>query len=218
MLAHCAGKSDLNPLPKATDPNATTQTIPNTTPSTDPRIPDLSKAVAIHLDDNVNYTGLKDLAHVVYAPVIGDALISMNISGGRTTSFTSSVLIAFEDHYGFWGALQNSFTGTTTRTSNSIDAIHSDSEFTIRIVAGLNGDTLSGSIYYRIRQTGETQCFATAVTCNYTGTPPANYSNYCPYPTPDTSAACRNYMNTGLAAVKRLGTFNSSYSSWTGGT
>jgi len=223
VIVACGNKQDeTNPVRRPVDPTAGNQPLVPAQPGIDPRLPDLSRAVTLTLKDSDNFTGLIDLAKV-FVPVMnaagekttdGDTLVSMVFSNDRATTISSQILIAFSDKLGFWAAQQKSFDGTAFRTSNGgIDAIHSDSEFTLRVISGLVGDDLYGTVYYRVRQPGENQCKQVVVTCTYSGgtgsLPPCNY------PAPDTATPCRNYMDKNTqTAVKELGTFKARYSNW----
>lgn len=109
---------------------------------------------------------------------------------------------------------------------SSLDMIFGDSELVVRMTGTVNaaGD-LNGNLYYRIPQPGETACHQVQVNCvanpnyiqpyyqyyPYRANP--NYRNdatnplgLCSYAA-DTASKCSQYMNTGNATVKKLGTF-----------
>lgn len=204
-----------NAIPQAQDPNAKPQQkldVP-TTPGVDPRLPDLSKAVSINLTDKTNYTGLKDIAGDISLPLVGDPKISMAY---MPSAKKGTVLLAFEDKWGFWGASIPSFDGTGSKTSTAFDMIFSDNELVVRVKGVLNGDsfTNASTIYYRVRKAGEDACKKSTTTCDIID-PGYNWGPFnCPYPQPDTLTPCLQYMNTANPDVKSLGKFEGSYSKW----
>lgn len=218
ILVSCGSQSRTTTI---NEPNLNTtpgsSNLPTGPGSQTPGIPDLSKAVALALVDNTTYAGLIDLAGMVFPPLVGDALVQLRISNDRNgSSFTAEATIAFEDAQGFWGAKQSSFAGTTYRTSNYIDFTTSEGcpaantyyvngtpycnvsypLFSLRIAGSIVNNQLYGAVYYRVRQNGETQCW------------PLNN------PFADTATPCINYMNVNNSQVKKLGTFNNTYSNW----
>lgn len=240
LLTVACGSDNSQGLPTAPPPPGTgsgadlpTAGLPN-----DPRVPALlAKSVEISLTDSVNFTGLQDLAKTVFAPLV-QTFVAMEIVRGRETEVSGSILVGFEDSEGFWGALLNTFAGASQRSSTSLDMIFSDSELSVRMVSGLNADTMvSPTLYYRLRRSGEKQCQAQTLTCTqtqYTCSSWNWYTGQCNNwtsqevqvdcstvpgaPTPPTAeqlaAECRSYMNLGNSSVKKLGTFESKYSQW----
>jgi hypothetical protein len=217
LLAMACGKDSSNGLPTAKLPTTSGGSLPTSSPTTDPRFPALlGKSVSISLTDPINFTGLRDLAKVIFTPVV-ETHFALSIPNNRDTVISAQMLVGFEDNKGFWGALMSTFEGTSTRTSDQIDLIFSDSELSFRVVAGISGDDfVSPRIYYRVRQSGETQCQKVTYTCQafYPDGRPYYGSPNCPMPPPaDTTAAtCKTYMNLGNTAVKQLGTFSAKYS------
>lgn len=209
MIAACGGsKETTNNVPVPVDPTTQTTTTtytPPVNPGQDPRLPALqSKAVVLRLTDPTTYTGLQELAQVLFLPLVGDPKVAMDISGGRDTLVTGKILVSFEDQEGYWGALLDSFGDTGARSSGGLDMIFADDEIVVRMVGSLSGDSLDGLVYYRIRQTGDTACKKQIRTCA-----PGQ-----PCPQPDVTTPCRNYMQFGVSQVKQLGSFHSSYSNW----
>lgn len=205
-LSACGGQDESITVPQPTDPtnqNDGGDLDPPTIPGPDGRLPDLTKAVPMLLADGLN--GLTDIFNFVVPPLVGDPLVLMNISGGRSNVVTGSILVVFEDAVGFGGAQLNSFEEVGVRTSNYIDMIFADDELVLRAVTFFSGDDLNGTVYYRVRQAGENQCKKIIVNCF--GNPFCN-------PNPDVETPCRNYMNLGNSAVEELGTFNANYADW----
>lgn len=186
----------------------TTPVTPDPTNPT-PGLPDLSKSSAINLDDKINYSGLIAIAGNVVTPIVGDPRAVLKITNTTNLSVNGTLRLAFEDKAGFWWADMNSVEGTGVNTSSALDIIFSDNSLTIRIIAGRSGNLLISNIYYRVRQSGETQCLP--VYCYVNGTPVPFGSQFCPIPKPDTAGICRNYISTTLSSVKKLGTFSASY-------
>lgn len=209
-----------NGAPAPVDPTAQNQ-VPNYTPVTDPgqdgRLPDLTTAVALRLPNPSDYSGLEELAQVLYLPLVGDPKIRMTISGDRTNAVTGSILVGFEDRAGWWGADVPSFSKTGYRNTSALDMIFADDELLFRVVGAINGNNLDGNVYYRVRQSGENAC-RKLQTCTTT------YAPYYPYPPTTTcrdqdadiaTAECRSYMDIGSSSVRLLGNFHQgSYSSW----
>ena len=202
IVLGCGG-GETKEIPSPADPSAPPQELTPPAPTTDPRLPDLSHAVPINLHDKTTYQGLQDLAKTVFPPLVGDPLVSMRLTNTRDTNISGSILIAFEDRMGFWGASLDSFEGTGYRDSQRLDIIFADDEFALRAVGALSIDDLTGVIYYRLRQTGDTQC--KKFICTGWGCPTSQ----------DLASICRTYMNTTDAHVKELGTFRTKYSNWT---
>lgn len=203
-----------NKTTKTTKPVTQTQNIDPKNPTQDPRIPDLTGGLNIVLKDAVNYTGLKDLAHGVY-PGDNNKLITPPVAviklGPARSAFPSgTILIAFEDVIGFWGAKLNSF--WASNTGSTLDAIFSDDEFVLRVVGAIQGVNIAGAhLYYRVRTATETtQCKNVVNTCTYSGYWPSQP----PCPQPDNVGICRAYMNTTNTQVKDLGTIQTGPIIW----
>ena len=198
-------------------------------PNSDPRLPELlNKAVELKLTDSVNYAGLKDLATTVFLPIV-ETFVALEINRGREADVTGAIMVGFEDNEGFWGGVLNTFPKASQRSSDMLDMIFSDSELTVRMVSGLNGDTMvTPTVYYRLRQSGEKQCQARTLVCTQTSWQwdpwKQEYKQVtkevaCPADVPQPTAEelgseCRSYMNLGSSSVKKLGTFESKYSKW----
>lgn len=207
----CGGsKTESSSAPKPVDPTVPTPTPVVTVPTPqDPRIPNLSRAAKLTLTDLVNYTGLQEIAFpeiLNTSALVGDPKILLELPAGRSATFRkSTLLLAVEDSYGLWWMKQSLFPGTGTRTATSFDAIYADDYMVSRVRAAVSGDDVAGTIYYRIRQTGENECKPIQF-CNAFG--------QCSAPQYD-SAVCYAYMDTNNTfSVKSLGTFNTKYSQW----
>jgi hypothetical protein len=217
LISACGESEESGSIPTP-EPPTTPQTVPFTPPvepPVDPRIPDLRNAVPIVLTDSVNFSGLEDLSQVIFLPIVGDPLVKINISDGRSQSVSGDVLVAFEDREGFWGAQLESFEQTGIRTSTQIDMIFADDELVIRVVGVIVGNDLNGVVYYRQKQAEENECRKVVVTCDPVGPffPAGNGSGSCDT-TVDVSTPCRAYMSTSLSQVKQLGSFSATYSDW----
>jgi hypothetical protein len=205
LAVSCSKSSTTTNAPSPTSPSTTTTTI-TTQSTTNPNLAALANAAAIDLTDNVNYTGLEAFAGVVNPPLVSDPVILMTLPDDRSTTFSSTLNIEFEDRIGAWEGTWTSFPETATRTSTSVDAIFSDSHITVRVVAAIesDGDTMDGIIYYRLRQTGDTYCEQEVCA-----------SGNCPAP-PDPAPACIAAMSNPSTTpqIVELGTFVGSYSAW----
>ncbi len=227
LFASACGSSSSSGLPQANNPSTGNNTPINTTPGGTTGPDWLSNRVDIILPTCVGNTsvcdagktisGLIDLAGNVFTPVI-ETHFNLSIPNTRDVTLTgANVNIGFEDNNGFWGATIPGFDGAVTNQGGQLDLIFSDSLDTIRVTANLASDQMqAATIYYRHRQSGETQCQKTSYSCwvDY-GTGPQQ-SSYCPttVPTNTDVSVCKSYMNLGNAAVKQLGTFTSTYSRW----
>ena len=198
-----------------------TDSLPDDTDPVTSGLPDLTGAVALSLTDNINYTGLSDIAGTVVKPVVGDAKVQLKVTNSTTPSGT--LRLAFEDHRGFWWTDMNSVSGTGSNTSSSLDIIFSDNLLTVRI-AGLktvtNGNTLNSVFLYRVRQAQETQCLPKVCRYNWFGQTfelPLErcFSTTAEYQTflANEVTTCRNYMPSSSTntQVKTLGTFQVNY-------
>lgn len=204
-FAGCSSTSTSS-VPQAQNPtgSGSTDLNPGNT-SQNPQIPALYyQGVAIDLTDEVNYTGLKDIAGSVQPPVVGDPKVAMSLTAGSGNSLTGQILVAFEDQIGFWAAIVNTFTGTTYYDGQTIDAIFSDNDLVFRTQGTISNNSLSGTIYYRLRQSGDTECLPETTTC-------VGGTSGCGIVTPpDPAPACETYMTPGATGVKSLGTFTNS--------
>jgi hypothetical protein len=227
VLASACGTSSSSGLPQANNPSTGNNKPIDTTPggSTGPAW--LSNRVDINLptctgntsvcDTGKNISGLIDLAGNVFTPLI-ETHFNLSLPYTYSSSLTgATVSVGFEDNLGFWGATIPGFEGAVTNQGGQIDMIFSDSLDTIRVTANLASDQMqAATIYYRHRQSGETQCQKTSYSCwvDY-GNGPQPSSN-CPTSAPTNTdvSVCKSYMNLGNAAVKQLGTFTSTYSRW----
>lgn len=188
--------------------------LPEVPTETTPGLPNLTGSAALALTDNINYTGLTDIAGNIVTPIVGDPQALLKITNTRDQSVEGTLLVSFEDKLGFWGADMTSVPKSGVNTSQSLDILFTDNALTFRVVASRLGDNLLSTLYYRVRQSGETQCLPVKCYFNWAGQQyevPFN-SLYCPIPEPDVVGTCRNYMNPTDSAVKVLGTFSTPYS------
>ncbi len=210
-LAVACGKDSQNVVSTPVNPTQTGTNPLSSDPRKDPRLPQaLRNSVGITLNDAVNYNGLKDLAKVISLPVV-ETFVSLTLPNDRSIDISSQMLIGFEDDLGFWGGLLNSFPGAATRSTDALDIIYTDSELTFRITAGINGvNFVDPKIFYRARQSGETQC--QVPTCTDQNGNSVSLDKCGIFVPPATT--CKNYMNLGNSAVKQLGTFSAKTSQW----
>jgi hypothetical protein len=217
FVAACSSSDTTNGVPAPTDPstqNPGGTYTPPADPSQDPRLPGLlSKAVALRLTNPTDYSGLEDLAKVLYLPLVGDPKIAIEFSGdSRDTTFNAKILVAFEDQEGFWGAVLDTFPKTGVRDSSTINAVFADDELAILTLIAKSGDNIHGEAYYRLRASGDTACRKNRIRYQYTYYP---YSYYYVDEDADVAASnCRSYMQPGQSQVKLLGTFDAKYSNW----
>lgn len=221
LLAACGDTgSTSSGVPAPAAPNNTGGTLP-IVPNTDSRLPDLTGAQPINLQDKVNFTALKEIYGssgevLLNLVLVGDPLINMRLN--RKTAVTGKVLIGFEYGPGFWGAELPTVEGATVLTSTNFDTIHSDSELSFRILGAITGNDIYGVIYYRVRKqtpTMEIQCLAQTRGC-FIGSKQVD-DRYCTYPTNAISAAsmCRDYyMSPSDSNVKFMGSFTAKVSDW----
>ncbi|MFM8269823.1 MAG: hypothetical protein ACKN9V_06495 [Pseudomonadota bacterium] len=224
FLASCgATKSTTTGAPTAVNPGSgdNTDPLPDDTDPTTAGLPDLTGAVAVALSDNINYTGLSDIAGSVVKPIVGDPKVVLKITNGTTP--TGRLRFAFEDRRGFWWTDMTSVASTGANTASSLDIIFSDNLLTVRI-AGLktvtNGNTLNSVFLYRVRQTSETECLPKVCKYNWLGQTfevplESCFSTQAAYQTflTNEATACRNYMTSSSTntQVKTLGTFQVNY-------
>ncbi len=216
LVAACGKSSETtNGVPTPVDPSKqgggnNPYIVP--TPTPDPRIPDLSTATALRLVNPTDYSGLEEIANIVYLPLVGDPKIAMKISGAdRSNDVTGSVLVAFEDQVGFWGAQLTSFPGTGYRDSSNFDMIFADDELVVRVVGAIGSNNkFDGNVYYKMHVSTDTACRPKTICTTYNG------STTCvPEDPAITASNCRAYIQPGASLVKQLGNFHStSYSSW----
>lgn len=205
--------------------------VPSPTP--DPRLPDMTGSVLVNLEDKILFSGLSDLAGNIFLPLVGDPKVVLHLPLSRSTLLSGNILFGFEDKQGFWGTQVPSFEGTGNLSSNTLDITFADDQNLFRVVGSLSGETLNGTIYYRVRTDTDPKisftfpnssggsnvqsfnyCTKITVQCIVPGNP--SYTIACPnQPIVDTATPCKNFMNTTDASVKKLGTFNTIYSNWT---
>lgn len=197
-----------------TNPTPDVDPLPDLPTETTPGLPDLSGSVALALQDNINYTGLSDIAGNIVTPIVGDPRALLRITNTREQSVEGTLMVSFEDKLGFWGADLVSVPKSGVNTSQSLDILFTDNALTFRVVASRMGDNLLSTLYYRVRKTGENECLPVKCYFNWAGQQyevPFN-STYCPIPAPDVVGTCRTYMEPGNTDVKILGTFSAPYS------
>lgn len=139
------------------------------------------------------------MAPDVFFPPLVISKVQLDITGGRSSTPGGTNYILVEDKQGGWVAQIPVFTGATSQTSTSLDMIFADDVLVTRAIATIgSNDSLVGSLYYRVRASGDNQCKAR---------PDA--------PQLDVITPCRDiYMDISSSGVKRLGTFRATYSSW----
>lgn len=231
IVISCGKENETSVVPTAeTETTSTSENFVPAPPSeTDDRLPDLSQAVNLILEDAINFSGLKDIAKVVLTPMVRNPLVALTLNLDRS-NISGNILLAFEDQLGFWGAIVSSFEGTNSLTGDVLDMTFSDDELVLRMIGSILGDTLSGTVFYRIRETGDDQCKPVTVSCETTYTPGGPLCQLYPWipecqvdpdPNPpecevetNTVVVCKDYINTGNAEVKNLGAFSGSLTDW----
>jgi len=229
LIVSCAKNTSTNTPPQGA--NTQTPIDPGTTTPSDPYGEQIKASVPIDLSDKVNFLGLADISGSggrpgnLSLPIVGDAKVRLQITNTRSQSIKGSLFLAFEDQQGFWGAKWDAaFPGTGFQTSNSsgknIDIIFADDDLAVRALGVVVNQNFYGTLFYRLRQPGDTACRQVQVTCTITYPGGGTYTfspgpgQTCPnYSIPDTVVPCQNYMNPSNAQVKRLGNFNNSFSS-----
>jgi hypothetical protein len=230
VLASACGSSSSNGLPTANNPSTGNNTPINTTPNTDSRLPDwLDNRVDIVLPSCTGTSSICDTGKTTSG--LGD-IFGVNVGGLVETHFNlqlpnasafnitgATVNLGYEDSWGFSGASIPGFDGAVTNQNGQIDMIFSDSLTTVRVTGNYIGSTdqiQAGTIYYKVRQSADTQCQRTTYSCwvNYGNGPQPSSSCTGTTPTNTDVSVCKSYMGLGSAGVKQLGTFTSSYSRW----
>ena len=184
----------------------------------------MTTAVSIKLPSESDLTGLENFFGILYPPMVGDPLVEMILSGDmRTTTPAGTIRLAVEDKVGLTARDFPSFAGTghvtVESTGNVFDMIFADDQIVVRAVGLINStSTLNATIYYRMRQTGDTECEAISYTCHDQHGNVVPVSDCYPAGPPDTVAPCENYMGGSSPATKAgvnvLGTFQAHYTSW----
>jgi len=197
-----------------TNPTTDPDPLPENPDPVTPGLPSLTGSAALALTDNINYTGLSDIAGNIVTPIVGDPRALLKITNTRDQAVEGTLLVAFEDKLGFWGADMVSVPKSGVNTSQSLDILFTDNAITFRVVSSRMGDNLLSTLYYRVRQSGEKQCLPAKCYYTWAGQQyevPFN-SIYCPVSAPDVVGTCRNYMAPNQTNVKVLGTFSAPYS------
>lgn len=183
--------------------------------------------------DGYVYPDLETLFGVVYGNLVGNAAIldlnltSNGVSGGvtqlkvksgtdaNTGKAIQALTFGFEDQKYFQFMQQNVFEGAATLTTSALDVITQDDNTVYRVTADRTGVNLNnGKLLFRVRSASDA-----LVTYTYQGGTPTAQAKAC---TPfkwmcgstacafqnDTVTPCKDYMSTGNANVKTMGTFD----------
>lgn len=223
LVAGCGTSEDTtNTVPQAEDPNGG---IPQPLPDgsggpSDDRLPGwVYKSAPISLSTSGNYTQLEQLVLApderLVLPVVGDPLISLELEAGRTNKVKGKLFIGVEDKIGLAWREWSSIHEPSTLSSTLLDGFFLDDEVAVRIWAPISSNKYSGTILYRFRQSGETQCTPTPK-CHGMIYANGNCSVQWTYEwdTNDVNI-CRDYLNSNLSSqVKNLGTFEASTNLW----
>ncbi len=235
----CGKKDESTTVPTQSSPDSSTPATTSPvvpTPTPDSRLPDLTGAVGVDLTqkDDQNYAGLAEIAQRnVISPVVGDPKFVMRLKNGSNFGLSGNALFAFEDKLGFEAVQISSFGTTGYLQNNVLDMIFASTDILFRVTGSLSGNTLNGSIYYRLRTAGEATLTYTMVhpwdsSKTYTTAPQAYCTDVtitcqnsngvtvaCPNkPSIDTASPCRSFMSISDTNVKKLGNFQTQYSSW----
>lgn len=226
LVAACGdSSSNTSNIPTPANPNPPGGSLPPSGNYGTPGLPDITLSHSITLSDRTNYSAIIDLKRANNEIFSGSftvpPMLKMTLSGRSKTTVPGKMLVWWEeeDQSGFWGAEVPTVDGAAIQgnngTTRNFDTIHSDSQLSFRVLAQSNdGVNLYGIIYYRIRQSGETQCLKQKVTCIDPWTGQQLPDSFCQYTTPDIVTPCRNYMNPGDSNVKTMGTFTSTINDW----
>ena len=183
--------------------------------------------------DGYVYPDLETLFGIVYGNLVGNAaILDLNLSNAGVTSGVTqlktrvgtdantgkalqALTFGFEDQSYFQFMQQNVFAGAATLSSTALDVITQDDNTVMRVTADRSGVNLNnGQLLFRVRSASDA-----LVTYTYTGGTPTYQAKAC---TPftwmcgstactfqnDTVTPCKNYMSSGNAAVKTMGTFD----------
>jgi hypothetical protein len=206
LCVSCGSKNTTTTVP---EPTPTPGVSPLPTPDvTRDNLPDVTHAAPYRLASNSDLSGLQSLFGVVYPPLVGDPLIKMMLTGDtRQTAITGTVRLALEDKQGLVVRDIPSFDATGYRDSSRLDIIFADSQLVVKTVGTFAADgTLTAAIFYRVRQSGETQCQNVQFHC-YDQYGHEVDPSFCGYTKPNLVATCQTYMNSANSAVKQLGSF-----------
>lgn len=223
LLAACGSpESKTSTVPEpSTSPTPVPTSAPAGTPTPDSRIPDLTGSVSVNLTNAASLSDLQAIAGQIFPALVGNPSIVMHLTSDRS-SFSGDVLFAFEDQKGWWGA-QLPIVSEVSIYSVSTNSYYADLFFTDPVppVGYSSNDLLTfrtvmqsstadgealGTIYYRVRTSGEWQCQCLASVSN----PACNFA-------PSTAfslSACTNYMATSNTQVKSLGQFRVKLLNW----
>lgn len=219
LLSACGENSTQTAtLPTPANPNNPGTSLPTNPTTGTPGLPDISLSNTITLQDMTNFTGINALLatdnEFVMPPFVVPPQLKMTLANDRSTYVKGKALIWFEDQAGFWGAELKTVDSASVRNSSTIDSIHTDSKFSLRILAAISGTDLYGIIYYRTRQAGENQCLTQTYKCVDQWGREID-PKYCPaYTPPNMAETCRTYMSPSDSNVKQLGTFTAKTSDW----
>lgn len=218
VLAIACGKDSQQGIPTADLPPGTGPTTPlSSDPRDDARLPSQLRGstVGITLADPTSFSGLLGITGwAIFPQPLVETFFSLTIPNETSTNVSSQAFLGFEYGKGFWYTLMNTFSSASTLTTSQMDFIYTDSKLTLRVTAGINGNSfIDPKISYRVRQSGETQCQVTTGVCKdqWGNVYPPSYCGITPV---DDAAVCKSYMNLGNSAVKPLGTFSAATSQW----
>jgi hypothetical protein len=215
VVTGCSGSSNSSTPPTSTNPTPASTPLTPPSSSTDSDIPNLTNAVAITGPTTQNFQGLEAIAGNFFSPLVGTAQILMSIPNQRAADISASttVLIVFEDAQGLWGLQQEAFSGAATLSGNTLDVITSDVTESWHIVGSVDSNqNINGTIYYRIRQSGETECENITVTCTPETNEPNGTTPTCGGVTPNPVPLCEQYMSQSSTQI--LGTFTAPLPNW----
>jgi hypothetical protein len=223
LVASC-GTNQSQPVPTPIPPNLGGFVgLPDPGTTTDPRLTYFSKSVHLTLPgtNNSDTTGFQALMASNgngFTPPMVDTIVQMAIDSSNSLTPAGDIRVGIEDGYGFWGAIVPSFTAAGYRSGTAFRMISSNSLFTLKVSnGGHSGDDFWGTVFYRIRQSGEHQCLPQSDYCSqYYGWP--YWGSYPPEcnPSADLVTPCVNYMNqtSNPTKVFPLGSFTTQYSNW----
>jgi len=248
LLVACGGEDKNGTVPQAADPNAGgNNPLPTVTPPTDNRLPEwVDRTGKITLVSSSDYSNLEKLFGIIYPPVVGDPKIAMDIDSTRSSGGIKKLYLGVEDDAGFtyreWTAIDT----MSTRSSTYLDGYFLDDQMVVHVGGNISSSPakVNGTIQFRVRATGETQCVPSTVTyCSAWHTPAYYAPGYCGLETndqcfqrtgcqrdttnPDYVWCCDSYsqyesLDTAACqsymganpSVKTLGNFEAVYSKW----
>lgn len=208
-LSGCGeNRSQTFAVPTPTDNTPPNQNIDPTPGGPDNRIPWELQTRGFNIF-NWAQIGLQEIfaPEPIIGGIYGDVKVVLSVH--NTTSLadaSSTLLLYFEDlNAGQW-AEWDSYEGNSGFSNDNIgqtvfNGIYSDDTVTMKVTGTVTStSTLWGSVHYRVRQTGDTQCLP--VFCPSTEAYCNQFAIYR-----DRKVNCTNYMNFGNSQVRQLGTF-----------